>query len=190
MGGKGSKDKKKNPDPVAPSKPVVVPPKAAGDLAESDYNFLMGQTGLSKGEIKSMLDKFNANNPDGKLDKKEFVRLYDELRPEPPELMDEIAEFVFRGFDADNNGFINFNEFLVAYALTSRGDPKKKLEYAFELYDADNNGSLDKNEVKEVLTGMLDLLGADKKGHNTQALAEECFRELDSSHDGKITKGF
>ena len=46
----------------------------------------------------------------------------------------------------------------MAYALTSRGDVKQKLEYAFEMYDADNNGFLDSAELKTVIHGMLDLL--------------------------------
>lgn len=36
---------------------------------------------------------------------------------------------------------------------------------------------------------MLDMLGADKKAHNVQALAAECMKDLDKSHDGKVTKG-
>ena len=157
MGGKGSKDKASSQK--GPSKPIVVPPKNPTDLQEKDLTFLISQTGFSREEIKTILDKFSANNPDGKLDKKEFARLYDELRPEPPELIDEIANYVFKGFDKDNNGSINFNEFLIAYALTSRGDQKQKLEYAFELYDVDDNGYLDKKEVSEALEAMLDLLG-------------------------------
>jgi Ca2+-binding EF-hand superfamily protein len=72
--------------------------------------------------------------------------------------------------------------------LTSKGDLNRKLEYAFDLYDADRNGYLDKNEVREVVTGMLDLLGADKKGQNSTQLAEECIRQLDTSKDGRVTK--
>ena len=74
---------------------------------------MTSQTGLPRADIKNIFDQFNANNPDGKLDKKEFVRLYDLLRPEPPELLDEISEFVFRAFDSDKNGSISFNEFIV-----------------------------------------------------------------------------
>ena len=95
-------------------------PKAP-ELTKKDYDFLTKQTGLPKEEVKKIFDKFNANNPDGKLDKKEFVRLYDELRSEPPEVLDEISVYVFDAFDKDNNGSITFNEFMVAYALTSRG---------------------------------------------------------------------
>jgi len=72
--------------------------------------------------------------------------------------------------------------------LTSKGDLNRKLEYAFDLYDADRNGYLDKNEVREVVIGMLDLLGADKKGQNSAHLADECIRQLDASRDGKVTK--
>ena len=66
---------------------------------------------------------------------------------------------------------------------------KKKLEYAFELYDTDGNGYLDSNEIREVVKGMLDLLGADKKTNNPNQLAEECIKQLDASNDGKVTKG-
>ena len=47
----------------------------------------------------------------------------------------------------------------MAFALTSRGDPRKKLEYAFDLYDSDKSGTLNSSEIREVLVGMLDLLG-------------------------------
>jgi Ca2+-binding EF-hand superfamily protein len=62
-----------------------------------------------------------ANNPDGQLDKAEFVRLYTKLKSEPADKLDEIALHVFNAFDKDNNGKISFTEFMVAYALTSRG---------------------------------------------------------------------
>lgn len=151
MGGKKSK-----PSNVGETKPVVIPPK--NELTEKDFNFLTTQTGMSRAEVKHFYDEFMTNNADGKLDKAEFCRLYDKLRPEPPERIDEIAVFVFEAFDQDNNGTISFNEFLVAYSLTTRGDPKGKLEYAFEMYDIDDNGTLSSQEVRSVVIGMLDLL--------------------------------
>jgi len=172
MGSKGSKN------PAAPKQ----------KLSESDYKFLVAQTGLSRDDIKKFFDEFMRNNPDGLLDQQEFVRLYDTLRPEPRELIDEISVNVFNAFDKDRNGKLSFQEFLVAYALTSRGDQRQKLDYAFTVYDADHNGYLDQNELNAVLTGMLDLLGADKRNHNSRSLAQECARELDVSHDGRISK--
>ena len=56
---------------------------------------------------------FNDFNLSNLKDKKEFVNLYDKLRPEPADKLDEISEFVFRAFDSDKNGFLSFTEFIV-----------------------------------------------------------------------------
>jgi hypothetical protein len=48
---------------------------------------------------------------------------------------------------------------------------------------------LSSEEVKQVIIAMLDLLGADKKGNDPAKLTAECLKELDSSKDGKISKG-
>lgn len=169
MGGQKSKQ--------AGGKPIKVPNKMHG-LSHKDLNFLAHQTGLSEYDVKSIYDQFMASNPDGQLNRFEFVRLYNRLRTEPPERLDEISQHVFRAFDGDHNGYITFGEFLVsfnqiyknkfltilnqfiksAYALTSRGDVRHKLEYVFDMYDLDNNGYLDRRELATVVHGMLDLL--------------------------------
>jgi Ca2+-binding EF-hand superfamily protein len=64
---------------------------------------------------------------------------------------------------------------------------KRKLEYAFNVYDADNSGYLDRDELREVINGMLDLLGA-KETSDVDKLADQCMRELDASNDGRISK--
>ncbi len=56
------------------------------------------------------------------------------------------------------------------------------------MYDADNSGYLDSNELNAGIYGMLDLLGADRKGHNSKELAKECMSQLDSTRDGKVSK--
>ncbi len=103
MGNKGGKAQKKKIS------------KKPAKLSSKDYKFLVKQTGMTKDQITEIFNKFNQNNPDGVLDKREFTRLYIELRPEPAELIDEIAQYVFGAFDADNNGSINFNEFMVNF---------------------------------------------------------------------------
>jgi Ca2+-binding EF-hand superfamily protein len=85
----------------------------AVELSETDYQFLMHQTGQTRAEIKHIFDKFSRDNNDLKLKKSEFVRLYIELRPERPETLDEIAEHIFEAFDVDKNGTIDFHEFMV-----------------------------------------------------------------------------
>ena len=46
---------------------------------------------------------------------------------------EEFCSHVFRTFDSDNNGFIDFKEFLLAIDVTSAGSPEQKLNWAFRL---------------------------------------------------------
>ena len=41
------------------------------------------------------------------------------------------AQNVFRNFDADKNGSIDFTEFMIAIDVTSSGAPREKLMWAF-----------------------------------------------------------
>ena len=89
MGSKGSKD--------ASGKNSKVPAKAATKLSDKDIKFLSEKTGMSKDDINNIFAKFNQNNPDGKLDKAEFMKMYTALRNEPVSNLDEITNMIFRG---------------------------------------------------------------------------------------------
>jgi len=113
MGNKKSKPNQAKPSVTHTEWPGA--PSKSPRLNEADYQFLAAQTGMSRADLKSIFDKFMANNPDGKLDKKEFVSFYSKLRPESPDDLNEISEFIFRAFDSDKNGYVSFNEFMVLY---------------------------------------------------------------------------
>ena len=66
----------------------------------------------------------------------------------PPSLL---SGQVFRSFDKDKNGQMDFREFLTALGVTSRGGTEAKLMWAFDIYDLDGNGFID----KEVCAGMV-----------------------------------
>lgn len=113
MGAEGSKSGGSN-------KPIVSSSKKSS-MNEKDLTFFANHSRLQKAEVQEIFDRFNLNNPDGKLDKNEFVRLYRDIRPETPQNIEAISSYVFKCFDTDHNGFISFNEFLMAYALTTKG---------------------------------------------------------------------
>ena len=90
MGAKGSK---KNVPPK--------PPKLKG----KDLKFLAKQTGMSSEKIQDIFKLFHENNPDAVLSRAEFCKLYNELRPESAEAIDEISNHIFACFDTDKNGW-------------------------------------------------------------------------------------
>jgi hypothetical protein len=71
--------------------------------------------------------------------------------------------FVFRTFDSDQSGEIDFIEFLIAISVTSQGDIKDKLKMAFNMYDIDKNGAIDKKEMIKIIEAIYDLLGEENR---------------------------
>jgi len=94
---------------------------------------------LSSDEIVSWHKQFFHDNPAGRLDRNGFRKFYCLLRREPPERLNDICDHVFRAFDIDRNGYVEFGEFLLGFAICSRGDLRARLDYAFECYDLDSN---------------------------------------------------
>ena len=112
MGSNSSKPGKNKPTELAK---LMRQSSQSNALDSLDYEFLTAQTGFSLHDIKRISDKFKETNSDGKLNKTEFIKFYAELNSEKREMLDKIAEFVFKCFDKDNNESITFNEFIVIY---------------------------------------------------------------------------
>jgi neurocalcin delta len=98
--------------------------------------------GFSSEEIINWHGKFFHDNPHGRLDRNGFRKFYCLLRNEPPERLNEMCDHIFRAFDVDGNGYVEFGEFLLGFAICSRGDLRARLDYAFTCYDVDSNGYL------------------------------------------------
>jgi Ca2+-binding EF-hand superfamily protein len=72
---------------------------------------------------------FTRDYPNGRLNKEEFRRFHQRFFPygDPG----QFAEYFFNVFDTDNNGEINFKEFICPLSLTLRGDPDEKLKCTY-----------------------------------------------------------
>ncbi|EPY86270.1 hypothetical protein CB1_000321037 [Camelus ferus] len=54
------------------------------------------------------------------------------------------AHFLFNAFDADGNGAIHFEDFVVGLSILLRGTVHEKLKWAFNLYDINKDGYITK----------------------------------------------
>lgn len=79
--------------------------------------------------IREWYAGFLQDCPNGKLTPGTFIEMYKMFFPSGD--AEKFCQNVFRTFDADKSGTIDFKEFLMAIDVTSAGTPREKLLWAF-----------------------------------------------------------
>ena len=69
--------------------------------------------------------------PEGELSKTQLHQMYSRILPKEDPTM--IVNHLFRIFDRDNSGSIDFSEFVLATDITSSGTPEEKLKWTFRV---------------------------------------------------------
>ncbi|KAK1859802.1 hypothetical protein I4F81_002396 [Pyropia yezoensis] len=67
------------------------------------------------------------------------------------------ADFLFRMFDTNASGLVSAREFLLGFAVLSRGSMRDRLRYLFEMYDVDSSGTLSLDELPYVFLMLCNL---------------------------------
>ena len=123
--------------------------KAECTLDENTLDKLAVKTQLSREEIINWHKGFLKDCPNGKLDKKFFIKIYKQLYPDLNST--KFCKLSFVAFDRNKNGFIEFDEFIYAISVALRGNFEDKVNLAFEIYDANHNGVIEKKEAREII---------------------------------------
>ncbi|KFX94087.1 hypothetical protein V490_04534 [Pseudogymnoascus sp. VKM F-3557] len=126
-------------------------------------------------EFKEAFSLFDKDG-DGQITTKELGTVMRSLgqNPSESELQDMINEV-----DADNNGTIDFPEFLTMMARKMKDtDSEDEIREAFKVFDRDNNGFISAAELRHVMTSIGEKL--------TDEEVDEMIREADQDGDGRI----
>lgn len=105
-------------------------------------------TKFSETELSQWYENFQKQCPTGRISPDDFEKIYERFFPDSD--AKTYAQHVFRSFDTNDDGTLDFKEYIIALHMTSTGKTTRKLEWAFSLFDVDKNGYITKSEVAEI----------------------------------------
>ena len=155
-------------------------------LKRQDLDLLLRCTRFNKEEIQDWHRGFMQSCPSGLVSCADFEMMYADSFDGDAS---EFSHHVFRSFDVDGSGYIDFKEFLQSLSVTSRGSLDEKLEWAFRIYDVDGDGFISKQEMRQVVRAIYKMYPDDElvKKDSAEARADKVFENFDEDHDGKLT---
>jgi Ca2+-binding EF-hand superfamily protein len=155
-------------------------------LRDEDREALAKTSGLSEDEVTIKFEAFIKDHPDGKLRKREFRDMISQALPKKD--ASKVEKHVFRIYDTNGDGYIDFVEFMVVFYILSEGTPEEVLTKLFRVFDVNSDGSI---SIKEMQRLVADLYGLVKHKDPNQAskelIASTAFKEMDTDGDGLVT---
>uniref|UniRef100_A0A8C3XUT8 EF-hand domain-containing protein n=1 Tax=Chelydra serpentina TaxID=8475 RepID=A0A8C3XUT8_CHESE len=134
-------------------------------------------------EIHHWYKKFMTECPSGQLTEHEFKQFFG-LRGLDP-AANEYIEQMFRTFDMNKDGYIDFMEYVAALSLVLRGKMEQKLRWYFKLYDVDGNGCIDRHELLNIIKAIRAINGCDYET-SAEEFTNRVFNKIDVNGDGEI----
>ncbi|MBA0773501.1 hypothetical protein Gotri_008774 [Gossypium trilobum] len=152
-----------------------------------DPTILAAETCFNETEVKALYELFRQLSSslvdDGYISKEEFLLGLFRNRNE----QNLFANRMFRLFDANNDGFIGFGEFVRSLSIFHPDAPRSdKVAFAFQLYDIWQTGFIEPEEVKEMILALLNESNLVLSDDVIDVIVDKTFKDADSNKDGKI----
>merc|ERR1712001_563249 len=151
-------------------------------LSEEEIRFISEQTGLEREKLLENYKRFLRKHPSGKLDFSGMKTMLSESIPEAD--TSGLVEHVWRIYDTNLDGEIDFREFMLALSVMSKGSAEDNLRQIFRLFDVNSDGKVERSELGSVAEE-LSKLGS---GEVKEELVQRAFNEMDADMDGGITQ--
>ena len=155
-------------------------------LRDEDLANFTKTSGLDEVRVKEAFNGFMNDHPNGTMKMEEFNQMIKKALPSVDAT--KLGKHVFRVYDTNNDGVIDFIEFMVIYHVMSEGTPEEVLQKIFKVFDVNRDGTINKKEMGRLVKDMYSLIKHDDpEAASMEAIANTAFMEMDKDVDGKIT---
>ena len=127
---------------------------------------VFSETNYTQKELSDLHARFREAHPDGLVTESELTRIYQSQFPEG-KLMNEFAKLMIKAFDLNNDGSLDYKEFMIALVLVNGMDMEKKLESVFELWDQEKNGAITGEKLLSFYLVIESLMKLTKQSHES-----------------------
>jgi len=155
-------------------------------LREEDIAALVKSSGLDEAQVKEAFDSWVAEHPNGKMKPKDFREMMSKALPKKD--ASKMEKHVFRIYDSNNDGYIDFSEFMLIFFIMSDGTPEEVLTKIFRVFDVNSDGTITQKEMTKLIKDMYGLLKSEDPNLAAKDLvSKSAFAEMDKDQDGKVT---
>ncbi|KAG1958352.1 recoverin 2 [Pimephales promelas] len=150
-------------------------------------------TKFTEDELAQWYENFQKQCPSGRITPDEFKKIYERFFPDSDAA--SYAQHVFRSFDTNDDGTLDFKEYIIALHMTSTGKTERKLEWAFSLFDVDKNGYITKSEVKEICQAIFKLIPKEAQEdlpedvNTAEKRADKLWSYFDKKENERLAEG-
>ena len=155
-------------------------------LRDQDVADFVKSSGLDEVQVREAFKSFVNDHPKGTMKPADFNEMIKRALPSVD--ASKLGKHVFRVYDTNNDGVIDFIEFMVIYHVMSDGAPEEVLQKIFKVFDVNHDGRISKKEMEKMVSDMYSLIKHDDPGVGPkEVIADSAFREMDKDVDGEIT---
>merc|ERR1712141_98694 len=118
-------------------------------LNEEDLNYIARNTAMDKEAVERQYQNFLQKHPDAQISRKSFHSMMKECYPGTD--TEKLERHIFRMYDTNKDGHIDFREFMIVLYVMSNGSPEDNLKQIFRVFDINNDGTITLKELQKIV---------------------------------------
>ena len=155
----------------------------AKTLSEESLVKIMEYTNTDKEQVLAKYRRFLSKHPKGRISRKSFQSMLSDCLPGMrSDRLAQLSSHIWRVYDINEDGQIDFFEFMMVLHVMSSGSSEDNLRQLFRVFDINSDGSISKDELERIVKDFE--IATNEDG----GLVNSVFNEMDENKDGLISQ--